>query len=94
MQINLNGAAAVTGIAAGNPVKTVATDQGLAQPSEPQDTTSLSQNSLEAPSLTAQALATSEARAAKVEALRQAVVSATYVVDPALIADAIISAGI
>ncbi len=93
MQIHLNGTGAVTGVAAGEQVKAT-TNRAAAQPAEPQDTTSLSGNSLAVPSLTAQALATADARAAKVEALRQAVANAAYVVDPALVADAIISAGI
>ncbi len=92
MQINLNGAAEATGVAAGE--QRSATTTASAPVAEPQDTASLSANSLAVPSLTAQALSTSEARAAKIEALRQAVTSAAYVVDPGLIADAMISAGI
>lgn len=66
--------------------------QRKAQPTS-QDTASFSSSSLAVPSLTAQALSTAEARASKIEALRQAISSASYTVDPALIADAMLSEG-
>ena len=59
----------------------------------PQDTAALSSNGLAVPSLTSQALSTAEDRAAKVEALRQAIASSSYTIDPALVADAMISEG-
>ena len=57
----------------------------------PQDTTSFSAGAADPSSLTTQALASADSRAVKVEALRQAVVNAEFTLDPALIADAMIS---
>ena len=59
----------------------------------PEDTTTLSSAKFSVPSLASQALASAEARGAKVEALRHAVASAQYTLDPAAIADAIESEG-
>ena len=60
----------------------------------PQDTASLSSSNTSVDSLTRQALASTEARAAKVETLRQVVANAEYALDPSLIADAVISNGV
>ncbi len=86
-------ALSVAGITAGAAPGAVAQSQGKTEQPTPQDTAALSSSSLAVPSLTAQALSTAEARAAKVEALRQAIVSASYIIDPALVADAMISQG-
>lgn len=73
--------------------KPAADTQSQRKSALPEDTASLSSQSSPVPSLTSQALASAEARAAKVEALRLAVASAQYTIDPALIADAMISVG-
>ena len=86
-------ALSVAGITAGAATGPIAQSQGNTEHSTPQDTAALSSSSLAVPSLTAQALSTAEARAAKVEALRQAIVSASYTIDPALVADAMINEG-
>ncbi len=86
-------ALSAAGITAGTATGAAAHAQGSAGQNTPQDTASLSSNGLAVPSLTAQALSTAEARASKVEALRQAIASSSYTIDPALIADAMISEG-
>ena len=57
---------------------------------EPEDTANFS-GSDPVSSLSAQALQTAEARASKVQSLRAAVLGASYPVDPALLADAMIN---
>ncbi len=95
MKIEGNGAIdAVHASAAVGAAQRTAVAQEPAKQSEPEDTTSLSSNSLAVSLLSAKALSSADERAAKVEALRQAVLSASYEVDPALVADAILSAGI
>ncbi len=95
MRIDLTGAADVAGLEAGKGMGTrpVAASGASSAYGVPEDRASLSPQSLQAPSLASQALASAEARVAKVQALRQAVTSAAYNVDPGLIADAIIGEG-
>ncbi len=95
MRIDTLAAQAVTSVGAetGTAAKSAAGNGGTHQSAMPMDTASLSSIVSPVPALTSQALASSEARAAKVEALRIAVTSAEYTVDPALIADAMISMG-
>ncbi len=93
MRIETLAAQAITsvGTEAGMAAKPAAGNSSNQSAGIPQDTTSLGISPV--PSLTSQALASAEARAAKVEALRLAVASAQYTVDPALIADALIGVG-
>ena len=94
MRIEALAATAVTPVGAdtGMAAKSAAAGNSSNQSTGfPEDTASLGTSPV--PSLTSQALASAEARAAKVEALRIAVASAEYTVDPALIADAMISVG-
>ena len=96
MRIDLTGAADAAGLGAnlGAAARPAASAEGQSAAAAPEDKASISAKTLSIPSLTAQALASAEARAAKVEALRQAVAGATYNVDPALIADAMIGTGL
>ncbi len=95
MSIDLTGVAAVTGLeataGAGSKPSTRTTPAPV-----PQDTTSISPQAqtLSVPALTSHALATANARAARVEALHHAVANAAYAIDPSLIAEAILSADI
>lgn len=95
MQIDLLGVAAVAGIerenrpVIGSAVNTSSTGTAAV----PQDTASLSSGTQSVPSLAAQALSSADARLARVAALRQAVANVEYTLDPALIADAMISQG-
>ena len=59
----------------------------------PEDTATLVSGSSSVSSLTAQALETAGARSAKVEALRQAVSSGSYTVDPGVVAEALVKSG-
>ena len=96
MRIDLTGAASVAGYESNSgaaAAKPSVGRYGNGVGSVPEDKASISAQTLSVPSLASQALATAEARVAKVEALRQAVSSAAYNVDPALIAAAIISEG-
>lgn len=93
MRIETLAAQAVTSVGAdtGMAAKSAAGNSSHQSAGVPEDTASLGASPV--PALTSQALASAEARAAKVEALRIAVASAEYTVDPALIADAMISVG-
>lgn len=96
MQVDFLGVAALTAnkIDDGAVTKPAAGQANVGNQALPQDTASLSSNSVSVDSLTRQALASTEARAAKVETLRQVVANAEYALDPSLIADAIISNGV
>ena len=61
-----------------------------AEPSVGQDAATLSVDGARVESLVAKALSTSEIRSDRIEALRQAVQSGQYAVDPAQIAEAMI----
>ncbi len=93
MQIDLFGAAAVTGIGLENraAAKSAVSPSSSGAVAVPEDTASLSSSLPSVPSLASQVLASAQSRQAKVEALRQAVANAEYSLDPALIADAMIS---
>ncbi len=95
MRIDLTGAVDVAGFGAsgGTAAKPAARAGVHSAVATPEDITSISAQTLSIPSLVSQALAAAEARAAKVEALRQAIAGATYSVDPALVADAMIGVG-
>ena len=86
-------ALSVAGIVKNAATGVVASSQREATQFAPQDTAALSSNGLAVPSLTSQALSAAEDRAAKVEALRQAIASSSYTIDPALVAEAMISEG-
>ncbi len=94
MPIELLGAAPLVGV--GQETGAAAKPQGSrdASVSVPEDITTLSANAKAVPSLVSTALSSAEARAVKVETLRQAVASATYSVDASLVADALLKAGI
>ncbi len=94
MPIELLGAAALAGVGQEGAATAKAQVSREASASIPQDTTTLSANAKAVPSLVSEALSAAEARAVKVEALRQAVASATYSVDASLIADALVRAGV
>jgi len=88
MKIELNGPA-LDGVTAAQSNKPEAADSKEVQrPEEDKATLSTSQASIA--SLTAQALNMPEIRTDKVEALRQAISSGEYKVDPNQVADAII----
>ena len=92
MRIDLQGAAAsaVTTETAG--VGTGAARRSAASTTE--DKATLSPSSVAVPSLAIQALESAEARFAKVDALQRAVSSGAYTLDPSLIAEALIGAGV
>lgn len=83
----------VTGSTTGAAIGIATPGREETQQSASQDTASLSSSSLVVPSLAEQALSTAEARASKVEALRQAIASASYAINPDLIADAMLNEG-
>lgn len=88
MKVELNGPA-LDGVTAAQPNKSEAADSNEVQrPEEDKATLSTSQASIA--SLTAQALNMPEVRTDKVEALRQAISSGEYKVDPNQVADAMI----
>jgi flagellar biosynthesis anti-sigma factor FlgM len=88
MKIELNSPA-LGGVTAAQPNKTEAADSNaVQQPEEDKATLSTSQASIE--SLTAKVLAMPEIRTDKVEALRQAISSGEYKVDPDQVAGAMI----
>ncbi len=90
MRIDSLGSAGVTA-AAVRPAGVATHQQGGT--AVPEDTTTLVSGSSSVSSLTAQALETAGARSAKVEALRQAVSSGSYTVDPGVVAEALVKSG-
>lgn len=95
MQIDLLGATSAAGAAVEPPVtRQVSGQTAVSSPGIPEDTASLSSTAPDPATLASQALASAGARAAKVEALRQAVSGAQYALEPSAIADAVISSGI
>ena len=92
MRIDLSGAATEIGLEDAASAKPVSSGRSVA-PALPEDTATLSSDNFSVASLASQVLASAAARGAKVEALRHAVASAEYTVDPALIADAMVSEG-
>lgn len=93
MRIDLYGSTAAP-VAGDRTTAVVPAGQVSAQAAVPQDTATLSAGSLSANALIAQVLRSAEAREGKVEALRQAIGSGAYTLDPGLIAEAMQAAGI
>ncbi len=93
MRVDLTVASVLAEAGSTSAVERLSGGVSAGQQSVPEDTASLSSSGLSVPPLTAQALGTTEARAAKVEALRQEITNATYAIDPDMIADALIGSG-
>ena len=91
MRIDFTGAPELSGYRAGAGAKAAVSAGAPSSAAAPEDRATLSAQTLSAPALVSQALATAGARAGKVEALRQAVAGGTYNPNPALTADAILS---
>ncbi len=96
MRIDLTGSLGIAGYESGSTTatKSPASALGRAAIAAPEDTASLSPRTLSLSSLASQVLDSAGARAAKVEAMRQAVARAEYNVDPALVAEAMINEGV
>ncbi len=93
MRIDLLGPAAA---ASSTGLETDTNALAASRPVSPsaEDKATLSSGSLSIPSLATQALEAAEARYAKVDALHRAVSSGAYTLDPSLIAEALVSAGV
>ena len=94
MRIDLFGPAAAAGSTGLEATESNAASTARPASANAEDKATLSSGSLSVPSLATQALEAAEARYAKVDALHRAVSSGAYTLDPSLIAEALVSAGV